>query len=109
MKSKKTTKKIKNAGIKTQKLTWKTVEQVFKKSVKKPAFQQAYRVETERIKIAQTIKNTRLKRRLTQATVAKRANMPQSVIARLESGNHSVSLDTLSRVANALGKQVELV
>ena len=32
-----------------------------------------------------------------------------SVIARLESGTHSVSVDTLSKVAHALGKQVELV
>ena len=46
---------------------------------------------------------------MTQAAVAREADMPQSVIARLESGTHSVSVATLSKVANALGKQVELV
>lgn len=46
---------------------------------------------------------------MTQAAVARKVDMPQSVIARLESGTHSVSVDTLSKVALALGKKVELV
>lgn len=93
----------------TKKLAWKTPEQVFKKSIKKPVFHHAYHVEKERIRIANAIRAARVEKRITQATVAKRAQMPQSVIARLESGGRSVSLDTLSRVARALGKQVELV
>jgi len=31
------------------------------------------------------------------------------VIARMESGEHSVSLDTLNKIATALGKEVQLV
>ena len=109
MKSKKVLQKINNKGVQTEKLTWKTVDQVFKKTAKKTAFQRAYHAETERIKLARTIREARLKRNLTQHAVAKRAHMPQSVIARIESGKHSVSVETLGKIANALGKQIQLV
>jgi transcriptional regulator with XRE-family HTH domain len=46
---------------------------------------------------------------MTQALVAQKAGMPQSVIARIESGNHSMSFDTLVKVAHALGKKVKIV
>ena len=99
----------KNGATQNQKLTWKTVDQVFKKASKKPVFQRAYHIESERIRIARALREARLKKNLTQATVAKRVRMPQSVIARLESGSHSTSIDTLSKVANALGKKIQLV
>ena len=72
-------------------------------------FQRGYREESGRIALAQKIRETREKKHLTQKAVAHKALMPQSVIARLESGDHGVSLDTLSRVAHALGKRVEIV
>lgn len=97
-------KRLAKHGIKAS-----TFEVVFKKEAKKPAFQRAYNAEKERVSIAQSLREARLKRKLTQAMVAKRANMPQSVIARLESGNHSISLETLNKVANAVGKRVKLV
>jgi len=93
---------------KKDQLKWKTVDQVFKNISKKTVFQNAYRIETERIKIARDLRDARLEKNLTQAMVAKRANMPQSVIARLESGNHGASVDTLNRVANAVGKRLKL-
>ncbi len=88
---------------------WYTIDQVFKKSSKSGDFQRAYSEETERIKLVRAIRTIRISKKLTQAAVAKRADMPQSVIARLESGDHGVSLDTLNKVAYALGKRVELV
>lgn len=88
--------------------TWYTLNQVFKKASKKDEFHRAYQEETARIKLAQQIRNTRISKKLTQKTVAERADMPQSVIARLESGSHGVSLDTLNKVAHALGKRVQL-
>ena len=88
---------------------WYTVSQTFNKVSKKKSFQRAYKEETNRIRLARIIREARTAKRLTQAALAKRANMPQSVIARLESGAHSVSLDTLSKIAYVVGKQVELV
>ncbi len=86
-----------------------TLEQVFKKARKSKAFQKAYKEEKARLDLAYSIRKSRDAKKMTQAAVARKANMPQSVIARLESGTHSVSVATLSKVAHALGKQVELV
>ena len=41
--------------------------------------------------------------------MADRAGMPQSVIARIESGTRGMSLDTLGKIAIVLGKKIELV
>lgn len=87
----------------------KKLEQVLKKEFKSPKFKEAYNEEIFRLTIAAEIKNLRIQKKLTQETFAKRAQMPQSVVARIESGKHSISLGTLNRVAQALGKKVQLV
>lgn len=51
----------------------------------------------------------RIRRKMTQTAVAKKASMPQSVIARIESGERGMSVETLHRVATALGKSIQLV
>jgi len=45
----------------------------------------------------------------TQAQLAKRLRMTESMISRLESGNHVPNLRTLCRVADAFGRQLEIV
>ena len=45
----------------------------------------------------------------TQAKVAKRLRMTESMISRLESGDHVPSLKTLCRIADAFGKRLEIV
>lgn len=90
-------------------LKWFTAEQVFGRDRKSKEYQRAYAEEKARLELAWSIRTSREAKKMTQAAVAKKADMPQSVIARLESGSHSVSVDTLSKVAHALGKQVELV
>lgn len=98
---------MKNITQKKQ-LKTKTLKQVLGKAFKSPEFKDAYNEEIFRLKIATEIKNLRIQKRLTQETFAEKANMPQSVVARIESGKHSISLVTLNRVAHALGKQVQL-
>jgi len=90
-------------------IKWHTVDQTFDKASKKKSFRHAYQEETSRIMFARAIREARAAKKLTQAELAKKVNMPQSVIARLESGNHGVSLDTLSKIAHVIGKQVKLV
>lgn len=90
-------------------LKTKTFDQVLNKALKSSEFKEAYNEEIFRLKIAAEIKSLRIQKKLTQETFAKKAQMPQSVVARIESGNHSISLGTLSRVAHALGKRVQLV
>lgn len=87
-------------------LVWYTADEVFKSHRKSKEFQRGYREESARIELAKQIKEQREKNKMTQTSVAQKAHMPQSVIARIESGEHSISVDTLSRVAHALGKKV---
>lgn len=88
--------------------TTKTLKQVLKKELKSLKFKEAYDEEIFRLNIASEIKILRIQKKLTQETFAKKAQMPQSVVARIESGKHSISLGTLNRVAHALGKRVQL-
>ena len=97
-----------NRGKNAKELRWYSYKEVFGKASKTNEFKEAYREEMQRIRLAREIKEIRVRKNLTQEAVAQRAKMPQSVIARLESGEYSISLDTLSRVATALGKQIEL-
>ena len=83
-----------------------TFDQVFSK--KSSEFKRGYDEESNRISLATKIKELREKRKMTQLAVAKEARMPQSVVARLESGEHGIFVDTLSRVAHALGKKVTI-
>ena len=84
-------------------------EEVFKNDLKSPTFLNAYNQEVARLTLASQIKKFRILKKMTQETFAQKAQMPQSVIARAESGRHSVSLVTLSKIASALGKKIELV
>lgn len=90
-------------------LKWHNFDDLLAKELKNKEFRKAYEEEQERHALARQIRQTRAIRKLTQQAVAKKASMPQSVIARLESGDHGVSVETLSRVAHALGKRVEIV
>lgn len=101
---------MKSANTKKEmKLKWNTLEQVVLKSSKEAIFKQAYDEELTRFRLAQEIRKLRSAKRLTQKTVAERAGMPQSVIARIESGTRGMSLDTLEKIAIVLGKKIQLV
>ena len=61
----------------------------------------AYRVARELLRL-------RKKQGLSQSEVARRAGLKQPAIARLESGAVKPTLDTIQRVARALGREVEV-
>lgn len=86
-----------------------TLDQTFKKSKNTKEFKKAYQEEKDRIRLAQSIREARKGKKLTQEALAKKLNMPQSVISRVESGSHGVSVETLNKIANAVGKKIELV
>ena len=58
---------------------------------------------------AQTILNLRADSGETQAQLAKRLRMTESMVCRLESGTHVPNLRTLCRFADAFGRQLEIV
>jgi transcriptional regulator with XRE-family HTH domain len=53
--------------------------------------------------VGNTIRDLRLKHHLTIADIAQRTEMSHGMLSKIENGQTSASLDTLSRVARALG------
>ncbi|MFA5030326.1 MAG: helix-turn-helix transcriptional regulator [Patescibacteria group bacterium] len=69
-------------------------------------YQRHYKEASEMLEIAIQVAGARKKKKITQVELANRIGMPQSQIARLESGNHNVTLETLNKVASALDLKV---
>ncbi|MEX2393943.1 MAG: helix-turn-helix transcriptional regulator [Actinomycetota bacterium] len=61
------------------------------------------RIVELRLALADCLRDTRAKKRLTQAAVAKRIHSSQSRVAKMEAGDRSVSLDLLFRSLFTLG------
>ena len=98
---------IKKEAVENKKLVWHSFDDLVAKESK--SFRKAYYEEVARLQLARQISTARKEKKMTQKAVAEKANMPQSVIARIESGTHSVSMDTVGRIAHALGKKIQLV
>ncbi|MGC9599611.1 MAG: helix-turn-helix transcriptional regulator [Minisyncoccia bacterium] len=92
-----------------EKLKFIPFEKVLKEELKNPAFRKGFTEEVNRLRLAYQIKVLRQKKNMTQKQVAAKASMPQSVVARIESGKHPVSLATLYRIAHVFNKQIALV
>lgn len=65
--------------------------------------------EQERKRIGQRIKALRTEMKLTQGELAERSGLQLTHISRIEAGKYSVGIDTLSAIANVLGKQLDFV
>jgi len=59
--------------------------------------------------LAERIFDLRSKRNMTQASLAKLANVPRSTIANLESGTGNPSLINLAKISGALGVSIEML
>ena len=57
---------------------------------------------------AELVRNARVRARLTQRELARRARTAQSVVARIESGDTSPSWDTLVRLLKAAGFELDV-
>lgn len=90
-------------------LKFVTFEDVLKKQMKIKGFKEGFNKEVARLSVIHQIKQARLAKKMTQEKLAKKADMPQSVIARLESGKQGLSFATISKIASALDKKIQLV
>ena len=64
------------------------------------------KVPPERARLAQQIRAIRTRMRLTQRQMAEKLGVIQQYISKIERGHENVSVDTLRRIAQALGKRV---
>ena len=81
---------------------------VFGKDLKTRTFKSAYLHELVHLRLARQMREMRIAKKFTQKDVARKAKMPQSVVARIESGKHSPSLHTIERIANVFDKELQL-
>ena len=88
---------------------YKTFEEHKKEALKDPEFKAAYDALEPEFKMAKRMIDARLAKKLTQEQLAKKAGVTQNTIARLESGTNNPTIATVSRVASALGRELDLV
>ena len=73
--------------------------------LKDPEFKKEFENETTKLESAIELTKVRKESGLSQRDLATVSDVPQSTIARIESGANT-SIDTLTKIANALGKRL---
>jgi len=82
--------------------------EIKKEWMKDPGFRHEYeRLETE-FQIARQIIDARIKKKITQEELAKKAKTGQAVISRLEGMNGKPSISLLERIARALNIKMQI-
>lgn len=76
--------------------------------MKNPEFRMEYDKLEPEFQIARQIIGARIKRKMSQQQLAKKAGTGQAVISRLEGMNAKPSISLLSRVAQALGTKIQI-
>jgi len=71
-------------------------------------FAQGYDEGYEQLKIGIILRQARESVGLTQEELAKRVNTKKTAISRIENHAEDIKLSTLERVANALGKRLQI-
>ena len=71
-------------------------------------FAQGYDEGYEQFKIGIILRQARESAGLTQEELAKRVNTKKTAISRIENHAEDIKLSTLERVANALGKRLQI-
>lgn len=85
-----------------------TFRQDLKKRLKDPEFRKAWEESEAEYQIGRALIAKRIKERLSQKDLAKRAHTTQAVISRLEGMNANPSLDLLKRIASALNLHLKI-
>lgn len=85
-----------------------TVHEWLKEELKEEEFRLLWSERQAAYRVARELARLRRKQGLSQSEVARRAGLKQPAIARLESGAVKPTLDTIQRVAHALGREVEV-
>ena len=75
---------------------------------KNPERKKTYEEESKRLKTAVMIVELREEHGLTQQMLADKAGVPKSTIVRIENAQVNTTVDMLSRIAQAVGKELEM-
>jgi len=84
------------------------LDEVFAGSEKDPGWKEAYAKADLDVRMAIQIARAREKARLTQGELAKAIGTTQSVISRIERADQNLTLETLSKIAGALHRNLDI-
>ena len=73
-----------------------------------PAVRKEYEAQKTEFEVAHALIKARIAAKMTQVEVAKRMHTSQSQIARLESGEHFPSIQTIHKYAKAINHPIRL-
>jgi len=93
---------------KAKKLGYVTSEELHREFMKDKKFRELWEASAAEREIRIAIIRKRIEKKLTQAQIAKRANMQQAAVARFETGESSPTLETASRILAAVGAKVHV-
>ena len=80
-----------------------------KQQLKNPDFKEHYNQYDKQLEIAYQILQLRRKKGISQAQLAKKIGTKQSNIARMEAGQQNFSVESLEKIAKALGLHLKIV
>lgn len=80
-------------------------EDYLNEQLKDPELKEEFDNETTKLESAIALSEVRKSEGLSQRELSAISNIPQSTIARIESGANT-SVDTLTKIANAIGKKL---
>lgn len=83
------------------------VDEHLKEKLKDPYFKELYELEEQKLDIVKRVIDYRIKHRLTQGQLAKKARVTQQHISKIESGDFS-SIVTLEKILLLIGYTVKI-
>ena len=85
-----------------------TLENHLKESLKDPAFRRAWEESEVEYQLSRQIIAERLRKRMTQGELARRAGTTQAVVSRIERMTTNVSVALLKRISEAFGTKLRV-
>lgn len=85
-----------------------TLQDHLKESLKDPDFRKAWEASEVEYQLSRQIISERLRRKMTQQELAKKAKTTQAVVSRIERMTENVSVGLLKRIADAFGTRLRV-
>jgi len=90
------------------KMTEYTLKDHLRESLKDPAFKKAWEESEAEYQVSRTLIAARIKDKLSQGDLAKKAHTTQAVISRLENMSANPSVGLLQKIAQALNVKLKI-
>ena len=84
------------------------LDEVFRKAERSPGWRAAYAATDRKVGLAVALAEMRERAQMTQKQLADKVHTTQSVISRIERGGQNVTMDTVGKIAHAIGCELQL-